>query len=119
MKDDHAEGWKVAAQKSLDERWLTMSQAQSTRQMLQIFGSTKCALCVYRRKLVGDNSHSCSPKEKTPCPLLAQRKGKYPVCCTEYSNWCDAVMKQDIEAAKAAVDELVTVLQTIAKTGSR
>jgi hypothetical protein len=97
---------KQAAQKSIDDRWLPISQAESVEEMDEIFDRTRCAMCEYQGNPVGywGKCREC---------LLNDRLIHH-VCCKEFCAWWNAVyIQKDFPAAQASANAMVERLRKI------
>ena len=95
---------KQAAQKSIDDRWLPISQAESVREMDEIFDRTSCAMCNYQGNPTG--YRACGD-----CRLNDRLEDC--VCSKEFVAWCDACRAKDFPIAQAAANALVERLRKI------
>ena len=97
-----------AAQQSIDDRWLPISQAGSIAEMDEIFARTGCAMCNYQGDLTGYRGR-CGD-----CQLNDRLKGI--VCCKEFLDWWNAVyIQKDFPIAQASANAMVDRLRKIAE----
>lgn len=97
--------WEQAAVRSYYERWLPICKAKNINKMEKIYCSTKCAMCINRDKIVGNND--C---KKAGCSI---HQGVALFCCIEFTKWRCAYIKGDftnaLKSAKRLADELCRI----------
>jgi len=91
-----------AGRKSLNERWIPISNAMSIKEMEMIVSDTVCALCIlYKPSLISRNCGGCVLHDNSY------------TCCWEYIMWHKYCGEKDYRRAKLAAQALCRRIKEI------